>query len=138
MSQREFFANLQQASMTWHRRALPIRVWQCVGICRNFKHIPVREMIKRGWLELSDAGMIETQLAQFFCVEGPSDIPRILAPMPQRKALLCGRTGDSPGLSWLGYSGFGRSLGRYLLPDIHRDSIAERNERRFETFTVCP
>jgi HTH-type transcriptional regulator/antitoxin HigA len=36
---------------------------------------PVREMIKRGWLELSDATMIETQLARFFGKETPGEIP---------------------------------------------------------------
>jgi len=68
----EFFANLQQAyDLAQARTPDP-----SVAVRRNMQTTyPVREMIKRGWLELSDAGMIETQLARFFCVEGPSDIP---------------------------------------------------------------
>jgi HTH-type transcriptional regulator / antitoxin HigA len=36
---------------------------------------PVREMIKRGWIELSDAVMLETQLVRFFEVNSPDEIP---------------------------------------------------------------
>lgn len=68
----EFFANLQQAyDLAQARTPDP-----SVALRRNMQNAyPVREMIKRGWIELSDAAMIETQLARFFCVEGPSDIP---------------------------------------------------------------
>jgi HTH-type transcriptional regulator / antitoxin HigA len=68
----EFFANLQQAyDLAQARTPDP-----SVAARRNMQiAYPVREMIKRGWIELSDAAMIETQLARFFCVEGPSDIP---------------------------------------------------------------
>jgi HTH-type transcriptional regulator/antitoxin HigA len=68
----EFFANLQQAyDLAQARNPEP-----SIAVRRNMQTTyPVREMIKRGWIELSDAAMIETQLARFFCVEGPSDIP---------------------------------------------------------------
>jgi HTH-type transcriptional regulator/antitoxin HigA len=68
----EFFANLQQAyDLAQARTPDP-----SVAVRRNMQNAyPVREMIKRGWLELSDAAMIETQLARFFCVEEPGDIP---------------------------------------------------------------
>jgi HTH-type transcriptional regulator / antitoxin HigA len=68
----EFFANLQQAyDLAQARSPEP-----SIAVRRNMQATyPVREMIKRGWIELSDAAMIETQLARFFCVEGPSDIP---------------------------------------------------------------
>jgi HTH-type transcriptional regulator/antitoxin HigA len=36
---------------------------------------PVREMIKRGWIELSDATMLETQLVRFFEVPTADEIP---------------------------------------------------------------
>ena len=36
---------------------------------------PVREMIMRGWIEPSDAGMLETQLMHFFEVPSPEEIP---------------------------------------------------------------
>src|SRR5271156_4418589 len=68
----EFFANLQQAYDLAQARTPEPRI----AVPRNMQSpYPAREMIKRGWIELPDAGMIETQLARFFCVEGPSDIP---------------------------------------------------------------
>jgi len=68
----EFFANLQQAyDLAQARTPEP-----SIAVRRNMQTTyPVREMIKRGWIELSDAGMIETQLARFFEKETPSDIP---------------------------------------------------------------
>lgn len=36
---------------------------------------PVREMINRGWLETASAVMIEEQLARFFQVKAPNEIP---------------------------------------------------------------
>lgn len=36
---------------------------------------PVREMIKRGWIEPSDASMLEVQLKRFFEVESAEEIP---------------------------------------------------------------
>jgi HTH-type transcriptional regulator / antitoxin HigA len=36
---------------------------------------PIREMINRGWLETADAVIIEEQLARFFQVKDPRDIP---------------------------------------------------------------
>ncbi len=68
----EFFANLQQAyDLAQARSPEP-----SIAVRRNMQTTyPVREMIKRGWIELSDAGMIETQLARFFEGETSNDIP---------------------------------------------------------------
>jgi len=68
----EFFANLQQAyDLAQARSPDP-----SVAARRNMQSAyPVREMIKRGWIELSDAAMIETQLARFFGKDNPNDIP---------------------------------------------------------------
>jgi len=68
----EFFANLQQAyDLAQARTPDP-----SVAIRRNMQSTyPVREMIKRGWIELSDAAMIEMQLARFFYACDPSAIP---------------------------------------------------------------
>jgi len=68
----EFFANLQQAyDLAQARTPDP-----SVAVRRNMQSAyPVREMIKRGWIELSDAAMIETQLARFFDASDPSAIP---------------------------------------------------------------
>lgn len=38
---------------------------------------PIREMIKRGWLEDTDAAMLEAQMARFFRVSAVGDIPQL-------------------------------------------------------------
>jgi len=68
----EFFANLQQAyDLAQARTPDP-----SVAVRRDMQSTyPVREMIKRGWIELSDTTMLETQLARFFEVSSPTEIP---------------------------------------------------------------
>jgi HTH-type transcriptional regulator / antitoxin HigA len=39
------------------------------------KAFPVRDMIRRGWLQDGDAGYLQSQLATFFRVENPDEIP---------------------------------------------------------------
>jgi HTH-type transcriptional regulator/antitoxin HigA len=68
----EFFANLQQA----YDLALARTPDASVAVRRNMQTIfPVREMIKRGWLEQSDATMLQIQLTRFFEVQTPEEIP---------------------------------------------------------------
>jgi len=68
----EFFANLQQAYDLAQARPPD----SSVAIRRNMQSkFPVREMIIRGWIEQSDAAMLETQLVRFFNVGSPSEIP---------------------------------------------------------------
>jgi HTH-type transcriptional regulator / antitoxin HigA len=68
----EFFANLQQAyDLAQARTPDP-----SVAMRRNMQStFPVREMIKRGWIEQSDATMLETQLMRFFDAENQNEIP---------------------------------------------------------------
>lgn len=68
----EFFANLQQAyDLAQARTPDP-----SVAMRRNMQSTyPVREMIRRGWIEQSDATMLETQLVRFFDVNSSSEIP---------------------------------------------------------------
>jgi HTH-type transcriptional regulator/antitoxin HigA len=68
----EFFANLQQAyDLAQARTPDP-----SVAVRRKMQSIyPVREMIKRGWIEQSDAAMLEIQLTRFFDVKVPDEIP---------------------------------------------------------------
>lgn len=68
----EFFANLQQAyDLSQARTPDP-----SVAMRRNMQSTyPVREMIRRGWIEQSDATMLEVQLARFFEVDSPDKIP---------------------------------------------------------------
>jgi HTH-type transcriptional regulator / antitoxin HigA len=59
----EFFANLQQAYDLAQARTPDASV----ALRRTLQSTyPVREMIKRGWIEQSDATMLETQLTRFF------------------------------------------------------------------------
>jgi HTH-type transcriptional regulator/antitoxin HigA len=68
----EFFANLQQAYDLAQARVPD----PSVAARRDMQtKYPVREMIRRGWIELSDASMIETQLVRFFDVPSPDHIP---------------------------------------------------------------
>jgi HTH-type transcriptional regulator / antitoxin HigA len=68
----EFFANLQQAyDLAQARTPDP-----SVAVRRKMQSTyPVREMIKRGWIEQSDAAMLEIQLVRFFNVSNPEEIP---------------------------------------------------------------
>jgi len=68
----EFFANLQQA----HDLAQARTPDRSVAARRNMQSTyPVREMIKRGWIQSSDVVMLETQLVRFFEVDDPTEIP---------------------------------------------------------------
>jgi HTH-type transcriptional regulator / antitoxin HigA len=70
----EFFANLQKIyDMSRAREPDP-------GVARRARlqsAYPVREMIRRGWLEDTDAAMLEAQMARFFEVPTAAEIPHI-------------------------------------------------------------
>jgi HTH-type transcriptional regulator/antitoxin HigA len=68
----EFFANLQQAYDLAQARTPDPSVAMRRRMQSNY---PVREMIKRGWIEQSDAAMLEIQLTRFFNVQVPDEIP---------------------------------------------------------------
>lgn len=70
----EFFINLQTAydlataqepDPSVQRRA------------RLQEHYPIREMIKRGWLQESDSTMLDVQIARFFNVSGLDHVPHL-------------------------------------------------------------
>jgi HTH-type transcriptional regulator/antitoxin HigA len=68
----EFFMNLQQA-YDLSRAATPDP-----GVAIRAKmqtRYPVREMMKRGWIQQSDAAMLELQLQRFFKVDSSDEIP---------------------------------------------------------------
>jgi HTH-type transcriptional regulator / antitoxin HigA len=68
----DYFSNLQQAyEMSIARAPDP-------GVARRAllqSSYPVREMIRRGWLEDSDVGMLEAQMMRFFSVNRLEDVP---------------------------------------------------------------
>jgi len=68
----EFFANLQKAYELSRAAAPNPNVAVRAKIQGQY---PVREMIKRGWLEEGDAALLQGQLARFFEVESSKDIP---------------------------------------------------------------
>lgn len=68
----EFFANLQQAYDLSQARTPDASVAARRDMQSKY---PIREMIRRGWIEQTDASMLEAQLARFFEVKLPTDVP---------------------------------------------------------------
>ena len=68
----EFFANLQKAYDLSRATAPNPSVAVRAKIQSQY---PVREMIKRGWIEDGDAALLQGQLTRFFNVALPEDIP---------------------------------------------------------------
>jgi HTH-type transcriptional regulator / antitoxin HigA len=68
----EYFANLQQAYDLAHAQDPNPSVSLRAKLRSQY---PIREMIKRGWLNDSDATNLEIQLARFFEVQVPDEIP---------------------------------------------------------------
>lgn len=68
----EFFANLQKAYDLSRAREPDPSVRRRARLQSSY---PVREMIKRGWLEDTDAAMLEVQMARFFEAASCDDIP---------------------------------------------------------------
>lgn len=70
----DFFVNLQKAyEMARARDPDP-------GVARRAKlqgSYPIREMIKRGWFEDTDAAMLEVQVARFFEVANTNEVPHL-------------------------------------------------------------
>ena len=70
----EFFANLQKAYDLSSARE-PDRGVALRGRIQD--KFPLREMIKRGWIEDSDPSMLEVQLARFFEVTSFTQVPHL-------------------------------------------------------------
>jgi HTH-type transcriptional regulator/antitoxin HigA len=68
----EYFANLQQAYEMANARVPDPGIARRAALQNAF---PVREMIKRGWLENSEAAMLEAQMMRFFGKNDLADIP---------------------------------------------------------------
>jgi HTH-type transcriptional regulator/antitoxin HigA len=68
----EFFANLQQAYDLANARE-PNSEIEVLG--KMHANYPLREMINRGWLQKTDAALLEEQLVRFFDVSCVADIP---------------------------------------------------------------
>jgi len=92
----EFFANLQQAyDLSQAREPSP----EIALLGKMQTNYPVREMIKRGWLEKTDVAMLEQQMARFFCVPSVVDIPYIAH--AAKKSNYEERDIPAPQLAWL-------------------------------------
>jgi HTH-type transcriptional regulator/antitoxin HigA len=68
----EFFANLQQAYDLANAREPNSEIGVLGKMHANY---PLREMINRGWLQKTEAALLEEQLARFFEVSSVTDIP---------------------------------------------------------------
>lgn len=91
----DLFANLQRA----HDMARARQPDPSVGKrARLQSAYPVREMIKRGWLQDTDAAMLEMQMARFFEVANANEIPHL-----EHAAFKSSRYNETPPaqLAWL-------------------------------------
>ncbi len=70
----DLFANLQRAYDMARARAPDPGIGRRARMQSAY---PVREMIKRGWLQDTDAAMLEVQMTQFFEVTNINDIPHL-------------------------------------------------------------
>jgi HTH-type transcriptional regulator/antitoxin HigA len=70
----EFFTNLQNAYELAQARDPDPGVERRARLQASY---PIREMIKRGWLEDADAAMLEIQVARFFEVSAIDEIPHL-------------------------------------------------------------
>ena len=94
--QAEFFSNLQQA-YDLSQAQIPD---PGVGLrARMQNNYPVREMIKRAWIEDTDAILLESQLARFFEVGNADEIPYMAH--AAKKSRYEERGIPAPQLAWL-------------------------------------
>ena len=70
----DLFANLQRAYDMARARDPDPSVGRRARLQSAY---PVREMIKRGWLQDTDAAMLEVQMAQFFEVANANNVPHV-------------------------------------------------------------
>jgi HTH-type transcriptional regulator / antitoxin HigA len=92
----ELFANLQQAYEMSRARTPDTSV----AVRGQMQSVyPVREMIKRQWIEMTDAAMLESQLMRFFGVSTPSEIPYM--PHAAKKSSYEEREVPPAQLAWL-------------------------------------
>lgn len=67
----EYFANLQKAFEMSNARAPDPSIARRAQLQNTY---PVREMIRRGWLEDTDIGLLEAQLMRFFCANDLGEV----------------------------------------------------------------
>lgn len=70
----EYFANLQKAFEMSNARAPDPSIARRAQLQTSY---PVREMIRRGWLEDTDIGLLETQLMRFFCANDLGEVQHL-------------------------------------------------------------
>jgi HTH-type transcriptional regulator/antitoxin HigA len=68
----EYFANLQQMYEMSRAKAPDPGIARRASLQNVY---PVREMIKRGWLEDTEIGLLELQVIRFFCKNSLEDVP---------------------------------------------------------------
>lgn len=135
----EFFANLQK-QFDLSRAKEPDPAIKLRAALQGF--YPIREMIRRGWLEESDPSLLELQFTRFFEARNLSDVPKFgsteAAPFAAKRT----HYDDDPGpeIAWLyrvrqvartmKVPAFNRDKLRQLLPHLRRlvndpDGISE-------------
>jgi len=126
----EFFANLQQAydlaQAQTPNPAVTVRA-------RMQSSYPVREMIKRGWIEDADAVMLESQLVRFFQVKNPDEIPYM--PHAARKSSYEEREVPPAQLAWLFRV---RQIARNVTAPAYSEKLLHKALGDLERLLVAP
>lgn len=91
----EFFANLQNHYDLSRARDPDPGVGKRARLQDQY---PVREMIKRGWLQNTDATLLEVQMMQFFDCDSPDEVPH-MAHAAMKPAV--DESVPAPQLAWL-------------------------------------
>jgi HTH-type transcriptional regulator/antitoxin HigA len=124
----EFFANLQQAFDLAQARTPDVTV----AARRTMQSIyPIREMIKRGWLEQTDTNMLQIQLTRFFESPTLDEIPYF--PHAAKKA-----PGDAPPAqtAWLYRV---RQIARSMsVPDYSERALRSAVSNKFPSLLYAP
>ncbi len=128
----ELFINLQRAyDLSQAREPDPgveKRAW--------LQTYPIREMIRRGWLENTDPEMLEMQMARFFERQKAEDIPH-LAHAPY-KGPTRGKDDETPTPSQLAWFYRVRQIARSLVVPKYSEALMRDGLNRLHQLTMDP
>lgn len=124
----EFFASLQKSyEMATAKEPDPgvarRAMWQAA--------YPIREMIKRGWLEATDADLMEAQLMRFFGVNRIENVPHL----PHRAKKTNYDNVPATQLAWLFRV---RQIAKEMMVPRYSEKALREAVDRFRSFTVDP
>jgi HTH-type transcriptional regulator/antitoxin HigA len=126
----DLFANLQTAYDMSRARTPDVSVAVRGKMQSTY---PVREMIKRRWIELSDTAMLESQLGRFFEASSPNEIPYM--PHAAKKSHYEEREIPPAQLAWLFRV---RQIAKSNTVPPYSESALRTATKELETLMVAP